>query len=166
MPRPSRASSLRVPLAGGAFPGGALAAVCFLVAVLASFGLLAAGCTPDRLVLRAAHEMECASNKLEVTTLDDGKIRIRGCGETVTYLCAPTTQGEERCSMIKVQPEQIVQETATRDYRCEVPVTVEPAEGGNFLAIGCGRKEIYRCEGPRRLRCQNIGKAPPEARPD
>jgi hypothetical protein len=132
-------------------------------ALLAVLATLAAGCAPDRLVLRAAHELECASNKLQVASLDDGRIRISGCGETVTYLCAPSSQGEEKCRMIRPRSEQIVQETAARDYRCEAPVQVDPAEGGNFLAVGCGRKELYRCEGAPRVRCQNVGRLHQEA---
>jgi hypothetical protein len=115
----------------------------FSMAVLVA--VIPAGCGFDQLHLRAAHELDCASDKLEVTQIDDDRTRFVGCGKTATYFCATDTHGYERCSIERPNPRATVQDVAGKDFGCPTSkIEVDDAKDG-FSAKGCNRSDVYTC---------------------
>lgn len=72
--------------------GSPFAALLFRSALLA-LGVGAAGCfsmsvSPDIVRTKAASDLSCPGESLQVEKVTDNNWKVAGCGQTVTYVCS------------------------------------------------------------------------------
>jgi hypothetical protein len=114
-----------------------------VVALLAAGWLT--GCGADQLKVRAAREIECPKEKIDMEQIDDSRIRASGCGRTATYFCSMDSRGMDFCDREKPNPRKNVQDTAGFEFQCPPEkVKIDDVQGG-FMASGCGKEGRYEC---------------------
>ena len=121
--------------------------------------LLVPGCAADQLKLRAARDLECAKEKVDMEQVDDSRTRAEGCGRKAVYFCSMDSRGMDFCEREKPNPRKNVQDTAAIDFMCRPEkVKVDDVEGG-FAASGCGKDGVYECrQTADDFRCQKRSK--------
>lgn len=116
---------------------------------------------------KAAHDLGCASDKLDILEREDGNFDVVGCGKRATYYCEIDNRGQQRCEQVVRTEAQETRYAAAQALGCSFSdLTIDKIGDGLYRASGCDRAASFACK-PREQgkghRCALRPSAPPAA---